>query len=154
MQIYKNVKEIKPLLPKRCRLAGLDVGTKTIGIATSDFSHSISTPLLTIERKKLATDIAQLKKTIEKEEIGALVIGWPVNMDGTEGPKCQSVMQFIKNISSGIELPFALWDERMSTQAVTRTMLAADLSRARRKELVDKMAATYILQGALDALKF
>lgn len=154
MQVYKNVREIKPVLPKRCRLGGLDVGTKTIGVATSDFSHSIASPLLIIERKKLASDIEQLKKVIAKEEIAALVIGWPVNMDGSEGPKCQSVMQFIKNISDGIELPVALWDERMSTQAVTRTMLAADLSRARRKELVDKMAATYILQGALDALKF
>jgi putative Holliday junction resolvase len=113
----------------------------------------IATPLQTIARSKFSKDAETLRNIVEKENAGALVIGYPVNMDGSEGPRCQSVRQFAKNCDAQLGLPMLLWDERLSTMAVERTMLEADLSRERRDALVDKLAAGYILQGALDRLR-
>ncbi len=134
------------------RLLGLDVGEKTIGLALSDISRMIATPYKTIERGKFSKDAIELNNIIQAYNIGGLVIGYPINMDGSEGPRCQSIRQFVKNLGEKMTLPMLLSDERMSTMAVTRTMMDADLSRARRAELVDKMAASYILQGVLDIL--
>lgn len=145
--------ELTKYLRPRARLLGLDVGTKTIGLAISDFTFTIASPVETINRTKFTKDLARLKALIAEREVGALVIGLPINMDGTEGPRCQSIRQFASNCEAAIDLPISFWDERLSTAAVTRTLLEADTSRERRKELVDKMAAAYILQGALDRLR-
>jgi len=134
------------------RLLGLDVGEKTIGIALSDVSRIIATPYKTISRGKFSKDAAELISIVKEQNVGAFVIGYPVNMDGSEGPRCQSIRQFARNLAEKAALPMLLFDERMSTMAVTRTMMDADLSRARRAELVDKMAASYILQSVLDTL--
>ena len=144
--------ELKTLVPAG-RLMALDVGTKTIGVATSDALRMLATPLTTLKRGKLAADLAALAELARKHEIKALAIGLPLNMDGSEGPRCQSVRQFATDLAKRLpELPLFFWDERLSTMAVTRTMIEADLSRARRAEVVDKLAAVYILQGALDGL--
>lgn len=137
---------------KNERLLGLDVGEKTIGLALSDVGRMIATPFKTINRGKFSKDADELLAIIKTQNVGGLVIGYPVNMDGTEGPRCQSIRQFARNLSEKTALPLLLSDERMSTMAVTRTMMDADLSRQRRAELVDKMAASYILQGVLDIL--
>lgn len=134
------------------RLLGLDVGEKTIGLALSDVTRTIASPLETIARGKFTRDAEALKRAVAKYDVGALVIGYPINMDGSEGPRCQSTRAFARQLGEIIPLPLVLWDERMSTMAVERVMLEADLSRARRGELVDKMAASYLLQSALDAL--
>jgi len=140
------------LLPKR-RLLGLDVGQKTIGLAVSDPSLRVATPVSTVRRgKRFRDDAAALAAVIAEREIGGLVIGLPVNMDGSEGPRCQSVRQFAANVMEHIEIDVAFWDERLSTMAVTRTLIEADVSRRRRAEVVDKLAAAYILQGCLDSL--
>jgi putative Holliday junction resolvase len=142
------------LLSRDQRLLGLDHGTKTIGLALSDISLTIATPLLTIAHTKFTNDVKEMFHLIDKHDVGGLIIGLPVSMDGTEGPRCQSVRQFIANLLRLRDMPVAFWDERLSTAAVTRTLLEADTSRRRRSELVDKMAAAYILQGALDALRY
>lgn len=147
-----TVAELPNHLKKNQRLLGLDIGEKTIGLALSDLLRMIATPYKTIERGKFSKDAAELLAIIKEHDIGALVLGYPINMDGSEGPRCQSVRQFAKNMAEKTPIPMLLADERMSTMAVTRTMLDADLSRARRAELVDKMAASYILQGVLDRL--
>ncbi len=134
------------------RLLGLDLGSKTIGIALSDIMCRIATPMETIKRSKFTKDAEQLISIITAQNVGGMVLGLPLNMDGSEGPRCQSTRAFAQNISGKIEIPIALWDERLSTIAVTRTLLEADASRKRRKEVVDKMAAAYILQGALDKM--
>ncbi|MFQ5535058.1 MAG: Holliday junction resolvase RuvX [Sphingomonadales bacterium] len=134
------------------RLLGLDPGAKTIGLALSDVTLTIASPLQTIRRTKFGQDAERLIALIKEHNVGGLVIGLPVNMDGSEGPRCQSARQFATNLLTKIELPIAFWDERLSTVAVTRTLLEADASRKRRGEVVDKMAASYILQGALDRL--
>ena len=136
------------------RLLGLDVGAKTIGLAVSDRGLAVASPLETLRRGKLADDVAALKRVCAERAVGGLVIGLPVNMDGSEGPRCQSVRQFAANLAErGLDLPVAFWDERLSTAAVERLLIAeADMTRARRRKVVDKMAAAYILQGALDAL--
>lgn len=139
-------------LPEHARLLGLDLGTKTIGLALSDVERRIATPLETIQRIKFKQDAAALLKIAEKHAIAGLVIGLPLNMDGTEGPRAQSTRAFVRNLAPLTDLPIVFWDERMSTLAVTRTLLDADASRARRAAVVDKMAAAYILQGALDRL--
>ena len=144
--------ELNACLNKEQRLLGLDVGEKTIGLALSDTSRTIASPLETISRSKFTKDVETLKQRIVKHGVGALVIGYPVNMDGSEGPRCQSIRQFARNLEKALPLPLLLWDERMSTMAATRMMLEADLSRQRRGELVDKIAASYILQGVLDYL--
>ena len=141
---------MKAALPAGTVLLGLDLGEKTIGLAVSDGTLMIATPIDTIRRTKFTADAARLAEIIEQRGVGGLVIGLPVNMDGSEGPRCQSVRQFAANLLERIDMPVAFWDERMSTAAVTRTLLDADMSRKRRAEVVDKMAAAYILQGALD----
>jgi putative Holliday junction resolvase len=134
------------------RLAGLDYGTKTIGVSISDTMQKISSGLETIKRTKFKNDAARLLEIIEEHEVKAFVIGLPLNMDGTEGPRVQSTKAFARNLANITPLPLIFWDERMSTQAAERALLEADSSRKRRKEVIDKMAATYILQGALDRL--
>ena len=136
----------------RNRLMGLDMGEKTIGIAISDAGRTIATPFKTLRRTNFSRDAQELLALAEEREIGGIVIGLPLNMDGSEGPRCQSVRQFAANLGQQTELPIAFWDERLSTVAVTRTLLEADTSRARRRQVVDKMAAGFILQGALDRL--
>ena len=140
-------------LPAHARLLGLDLGTKTIGLALSDLERQIATPLETIQRVKFGLDAAALLKVAEKHQVAGLVIGLPLNMDGTEGPRVQSTRAFVRNLAPLTALPIVFWDERMSTLAVTRTLLDADASRAKRAAVVDKMAAAYILQGALDRLE-
>ncbi|MBL4785866.1 MAG: Holliday junction resolvase RuvX [Cohaesibacteraceae bacterium] len=135
------------------RLAGLDLGSKTIGIALSDPGLRIASPMETIRKKKFSLDVKLLLEFCENNLVGGLVIGMPINMDGSEGPRCQSTRSFIRNLQPLCGIPVTLWDERLSTVAVTRTLLAADTSRKRRSEVVDKLAASYILQGALDRLK-
>lgn len=139
-------------LPDHARLLGLDLGTKTIGLALSDVERQIATPLETIKRVKFSLDAVALLKIAEKHAVAGLIIGLPLNMDGTEGPRVQSTRAFVRNLVPLTPLPIAFWDERMSTLAVTRTLLDADASRAKRAAVVDKMAAAYILQGALDRL--
>jgi putative Holliday junction resolvase len=139
-------------LSELSRILGLDVGTKTIGLALSDLGRRIATPMETIARSRFAQDAAHLVRVVAEQRVGGLVIGLPINMDGSSGPRAQSTRQFARNLATHIDLPMLLWDERLSTAAVTRTLLEADASRARRKVLVDKLAAAYILQGALDRL--
>jgi putative Holliday junction resolvase len=136
------------------RLMGIDLGSKTIGLALSDVSRIIASPLETIRRRKFTADAQTLLGLADRHGVGALVLGFPLNLDGTRGPRAQAAESFARNLGKLTERPIALWDERMSTAAVTRTLLEADASRARRAELVDKMAAAYILQGALDRLGY
>ena len=141
-------------LPARGRLLGLDLGEKTIGLAISDRDRSLASPLETLRRGKFRKDAEALRAILAEREVAGLVLGLPVNMDGSEGPRCQSTRQFQKNPEKQIDLPMAFWDERLSTAAVERVLIGdADLSRKRRAEVVDKMAAAYILQGALDRMK-
>jgi len=149
----RNPADLKADLKPGQRLMGFDIGEKTLGLALSDTSLTIATPLETLRRGKFAADVVILQRFVEEHRVGGFVLGLPVNMDGSEGPRCQSVRAFAGNLLGKIDLPLAFWDERLSTAAVTRTMLDADLSRARRAELVDKLAAAYILQGFLDRLK-
>ncbi len=137
-------------LGPRARLMGVDLGTKTIGLALSDVEKRIATPLETIRRVKFTPDAERMKALAERYEVGGLVFGLPLNMDGTEGPRSQATRAFARNLKPIMPLPILFWDERMSTMVVTRTLLDADASRAKRAEAVDKMAAAYILQGALD----
>ncbi len=145
-----NPAELNNLLARNQRLLGLDVGTKTIGLALSDVTCLIATPFSTIRRTKLAADLGELFAVVDAHDVGALVLGLPISMDGTEGPRCQSIRAFADSVLKHRDIPLAFWDERWSTTAVTRTLLEADASRKRRAEVVDKMAASYILQGALD----
>ena len=138
-------------LPEGGRLAGLDVGTKTIGLALCDASWTIASAAETIQRRKFSVDKAVLRQFLTEQRAVGLVIGLPLNLDGSDSPRTQSVRAFARNLDD-LDLPILLWDERWSTQAVTRTLITADASRARRAELVDKLAAAYILQGAIDAL--
>jgi putative Holliday junction resolvase len=141
-------------LAKGAPIAGLDLGEKTIGVAVSDASHMIASPLALIRRAKFTADAEALFKLMATRGAAAMVIGLPVNMDGTEGPRCQSVRAFARNILRLRDLPIAFWDERLSTEAVNRMLIdEADTTRARRAELVDKAAAAWILQGALDRLR-
>jgi len=143
--------EYRDALPEGGRLLGLDVGTRTIGIAFCDDNWTIATAAELIRRTKFAKDLALLKDLVAAQRVTGIVIGLPLNMDGSESPRTQSTRAFARNMEA-LGLPILLWDERWSTQAVTRTLIDADASRARRAELVDKMAAAYILQGAIDAL--
>ena len=137
-------------LPRGARLMGLDLGTKTIGLAISDVERRIASPLETIRRTKFTADVEALLKLADKHGVAVLVIGLPLNMDGSEGPRVQATKAFSRNLAQKTALPQFFWDERLSTAAVTRTLLEADASRARRGELVDKMAAAFILQGVID----
>lgn len=140
------------LLPTRGALIGLDLGTKTIGVASSDPDRRVATPVETIARKRFALDARRiLDLAAERRAIG-FVLGLPINMDGTEGPRAQATRAFARNLANLTELPIALWDERLSTAAVERALIAADASRAKRKAVIDQHAATFILQGALDRL--
>ena len=150
LQTLQNLSDFKT---PASRLLGLDVGSKTIGLALSDTQWMIASPFKTIFRTKFTQDVKELKKIFEEFKISGLVVGLPVNMDGREGPRCQSVRQFSQNLQSHCHIPLCFWDELMSTMAVTRTLLDADVSRKRRAEIVDKMAASFILQGALDSLR-
>ena len=136
------------------RLMGIDLGSKTIGLAVSDSGLVVATPLETIKRTRFSIDAAALVRLLGEYRIGALVIGLPINMDGSEGPRCQSTRQFAANLMQLVDLPISFWDERLSTAAVERVLIEeADMSRQRRGEVVDKMAAAYILQGALDRVR-
>jgi putative Holliday junction resolvase len=143
--------DFRAALPDRGRLAGLDVGTRTIGVALCDAGWTIASPAETIVRAKFSVDAARLRALTEAQSVKGLVIGLPLNLDGSDSPRTQSVRAFARNVEA-LGLPILLWDERWSTQAVTRTLLDADASRARRAKLVDKLAAAYILQGAIDAM--
>ncbi len=136
------------------RLIGVDLGTKTIGLALSDLGRGIATPLETIKRSKFTVDAQRFLNLCKEHAVAGMVIGLPLNMDGSEGPRVQSTRAFTRNIAALTDIPMTFWDERLSTAAVTRTLIEADRSRARRAELVDKMAAAYILQGYLDRLGY
>ena len=147
-----NLTEIERDLSVGLRLMGLDPGTKTIGIALSDTGRNIATARETLRRKRFADTLAALQAIIQSEQVGAIVVGLPINMNGTEGPRAQAARKFASNIAEGTGLPVALWDERLSSVAAERVLLEADVSRAKRAGVIDKMAAAYILQGALDRL--
>jgi putative Holliday junction resolvase len=140
-------------LQPEARLLGLDVGTKTIGLALSDVTRSIATPYETIRRTKFTADAKALAAIVAKEGVGGLVIGLPLNLDGSEGPRAQSTRAFARNLTGHVDVPMAFWDERLSTAAVERHLIEADASRKRRAQVIDRMAAAYILQGALDRLR-
>jgi len=140
-------------MPPGSRLLGLDLGEKTIGLALSDTLLSIATPMQTLKRGKFAADASQLDIIISAQGVGGLVVGLPLNMDGSDGPSAQSARAFGRNWAAHSPLPVVMQDERLSTSAVTRTLLEADASRRRRDDVIDKMAAAYILQGALDRLR-
>jgi putative pre-16S rRNA nuclease len=148
-----EIEDLPQLLAPEVRLLGLDVGTKTIGLALSDVTRSIATPYDTVRRTKFTQDAQAIAAAIDEHDIGALVIGLPINLDGSEGPRAQSTRAFARNLAARVEVPLAFWDERLSTQAVERHLIEADASRKRRAEVIDRMAAAYILQGALDRLK-
>ena len=150
--IIEDVVDFAARLPPMRAVIGLDLGEKTIGLAVSDRLLSVASPLSTIRRTKFTADAIALEKVIAERRVGALVLGLPIDMHGGEGPRCQSVRQFAANLLARRDIPLAFWDERLSTVAVTRAMLDADLSRKRRGEVVDKAAAAYILQGVLDRL--
>ena len=149
--IANKPSEFRAALPAGGRLLGLDVGSRTIGLALCDAGWTIATPADLINRSKFAADLARLAEFASGQSVAGLVVGLPLNLDGSESPRSQSIRAFARNLAP-LGLPILLWDERWSTQAVTRTLIDANASRARRAELVDKMAAAYILQGALDAL--
>ncbi|WP_375570502.1 Holliday junction resolvase RuvX [Seohaeicola saemankumensis] len=150
--ICETIEDFAAALPRHRALAGLDFGDKTIGIAVSDLMLSVATPLQTIRRTKFATDAAQLLEVLTARAIGGIILGLPRNMDGTEGPRCQKTRAFARNLSRLTELPIGYWDERLSTVAAERALLEADTTRKRRAEVIDHVAASYILQGALDRL--
>ncbi len=143
---------LRPRLKRFDRLLGLDLGTKTIGLAVSDVERRLASPVTTIQRTKFTKDAAQLLVHARTFEAAALVIGLPLNMDGSEGPRVQATRAFIRSMGGLTTLPFVLWDERLSTAAVTRQLIEHDVSRRKRAEVIDRMAAAYILQGALDRL--
>ena len=150
--LHGNPRDLMAGLRPGARLLGLDVGAKTVGLALSDTTLTVATPYATIRRTRFATDAETLRAIVEDEGVGGLIIGLPINMDGSEGRRCQSVRAFAANLLNTVQIPAAFWDERLSTAAVTRALLEADTSRRRRAQLVDKLAAAYILQGALDCL--
>ena len=145
---------LRSTLRARQRLLGLDLGEKTIGLALSDTALTVATPLKTLARGKFTSSAAALRTLIGEHDIGGLIVGLPLNMDGSEGPSAQSARAFARNFEKVSGCPLAFVDERLSTAAVTRTLIEADTSRQRRKELVDKMAAAYILQNALDRMRY
>lgn len=140
-------------LPAGRRVLGFDLGTKTIGLAVSDVGRQIATPLETIARGKFSVDLERIRRHVEHLGIGAFVLGLPVNMDGSEGPRAQATRAFARNLGRALPMPAAFWDERLSSAAVNRALIAADTSRAKRAAIVDRAAAAYILQGALDRLR-
>lgn len=149
-----DIETLKTALPVRARLLGFDLGEKTIGLALSDTLLTVATPMETLKRGKFSADAVKIEAIVAAQGVGGLVVGLPLNMDGSDGPSAQSARAFARNFAARApNLPIAMWDERLSTAAVTRTLLDADASRRRRDEVVDKMAAAYILQGALERLR-
>jgi putative Holliday junction resolvase len=140
-------------LPAMGALMGLDLGTKTVGVAVSDGMRGVATPLETVKRQKFTLDAARLQELIAARSVVGVVLGLPRNMDGSEGPRCQSTRAFARNFAQLTDLPIGFWDERLSTVAAERALLEADTSRKRRAEVIDHVAASYILQGALDRLR-
>ena len=150
--IFDDTGDFLAALPPMRSLIGLDLGDKTIGVAVSDTFWSVATPLETIRRKKFTLDAARLAEIIAERQIGGILLGLPFNMDGTEGPRCQSTRAFARNLMRQSDLPIGYWDERLSTVAAERALLEADTTRKRRAEVIDHVAAGYILQGLLDRL--
>ncbi|MBK5946119.1 Holliday junction resolvase RuvX [Rhodobacter veldkampii DSM 11550] len=150
--ICASMEQMAAALPRAGALAGLDLGTKTIGVAVSDGLRRVASPLSTIRREKFTLDAAALLKIVAERDLKGIVLGLPFNMDGSEGPRCQSTRAFARNLERLTPLPIAFWDERLSTVAAERALLEADTSRKRRSEVIDHVAAGYILQGALDRL--
>jgi putative Holliday junction resolvase len=150
--ITDDLSKFAAALPRDRAIAGLDFGTKTIGVSVSDLRLRVATPLLTIRRKKFTEDTAALAAIIAERAISGLIVGLPRNMDGSEGPRCQSTRAFARNLHGAIDLPITFWDERLSTVAAERALIEADTSRAKRAGLIDHVAAGFILQGALDRL--
>ncbi len=150
--ICEEIAEFAALLPPTRAIAGLDLGTVTIGVAISDRLLSTATPTETIRRKKFGVDAARLLEILTEREAAGIVLGLPRNMDGSEGPRCQSTRAFARNLERLTDLPITYWDERLSTVAAERALLEADTSRKRRAEVIDHVAAGFILQGALDRL--
>ncbi|PIE15769.1 MAG: Holliday junction resolvase RuvX [Rhodobacterales bacterium] len=148
--IYDDIQDFLKALPPMRAIAGLDLGEKTIGVAVSDSLLSVATPLQTIRRKKFGVDAGQLLEIVAKRQLAGLVLGLPRHMDGSEGARCQSTRAFARNLSRISDLPIGFWDERLSTVAAERALLEADTSRKRRAEVIDHIAAGYILQGVLD----
>ncbi|MBX9758920.1 MAG: Holliday junction resolvase RuvX [Beijerinckiaceae bacterium] len=148
-----TLEELPARLTRFSRLMGLDLGTKTIGVALSDVERRLASPLETIQRKKFGEDAQRLIELAGKYEVAAFVIGLPLNMDSSEGPRVQATRAFVRSMANLDQRPFIFWDERLSTAAVTRSLIEQDASRAKRAEVVDRMAAAYILQGALDRLQ-
>jgi putative Holliday junction resolvase len=144
--------EAAALMPERGSLIGLDLGTKTIGVAVSDPDRKLAAPVVTIARARFASDAERLLKLAEERRVVGFVLGLPLNMDGSEGPRAQATRAFARNLAKLTALPIALWDERLSTAAVERVLIEADASRRKRKAVIDQHAAAYILQGALDRL--
>lgn len=148
-----TVEDFAGVLPTGARLLGLDVGTKTVGLALSDVTRTIASGLTTLARTKFSADARRLLELAQEHGVGGLVIGLPVNLDGSHGPRVQATRAFTRNLAKLTPLPMLLWDERLTTAAAERSLLEADISRRRRAEVIDKVAATLILQSALDRLK-
>lgn len=151
--ICADIQVFAAALPAKGAIAGLDLGEKTIGVAISDLRRSVASPIETIKREKFTLDAGKLLALLTAREVGAILLGLPLNMDGSEGPRVQSTRAFARNLERLTPMPISFWDERLSTVAATRAMLEADLSRKQRAERVDNVAAAYILQGALDRLQ-
>lgn len=150
--IIEQIEEFAAALSPMQAIAGLDLGTATIGVAVSDRLLSTATPIETIKRKKFTLDATRLLEILQDREAGGIILGLPINMDGSEGPRCQATRAFARNLSQRTDLPISFWDERLSTVAAERALLEADTSRRRRAEVIDHVAAAFILQGVLDRL--
>jgi putative Holliday junction resolvase len=151
--IHDDITDFAASLPAHTALIGLDLGDKTIGVAVTDGMRTVATPLETVKRKKFGIDAARLIEIITDRNIGGVILGLPRNMDGSEGPRCQSTRAFARNFEKLSPLPIGFWDERLSTVAAEKALLEADTSRKRRAEVIDHVAASYILQGVLDRLQ-
>ncbi|MBE3637701.1 Holliday junction resolvase RuvX [Mangrovicoccus algicola] len=151
--ITDDLAEFAEALPRFGAVAGLDLGTKTIGVAVSDTMRGVASPIETVRRKKFSLDAAALLTILEARQVSGIILGLPRNMDGSEGPRAQSTRAFARNLSALTPLPMGFWDERLSTVAAERALLEADTSRRRRAEVIDHVAAGFILQGALDRLR-
>ena len=154
MSIHPDAADFLSSLPAHGPLMGLDLGTKTIGVAVSDIQRVVATPVETVKRKKFSLDAARLLALVAERNIAGIVLGLPRNMDGSEGPRCQSTRAFARNLTQLTDLPITFWDERLSTVAAEKALLEADTTRKRRGQVIDHVAAGYILQGALDRLRF
>ncbi len=152
MAVLERIEEFHATLPPARAIAALDLGEKTIGVAVSDRLRGVATPLLTVRRKKFGLDAAALLEVAKGRDLAGFILGLPRNMDGTEGARCQSTRAFARNLSALTDLPITFWDERLSTVAAERALIEADMSRARRAEVIDHVAAGVILQGALDRM--